>query len=377
MGLLINPLAGIGGPGAFKGSDGHWKEALAAGYQPHAGERAERFAGLVGDEVTWVTLPGAMGLPLPDAEMVLADQDLALGDTSAADTAAAATALRDARVDLLCFVGGDGTAADVARAIGDSVPCLGVPAGVKITSPVFAHDLDEAAWLVANLLPGFETTLRDTTDLDEKAYRAGRLDVHLTGSLRVPLSPAVQGGKAATTVETPLDGIIEQVLSEWGEPDITIIGAGSVCLAIKRQFWGDPTLLGFDAVQGNKIIEKDLDDRRLEELMAAHEARVILSPIGGQGMLVGRGTQVLRPDLLARIGWQNVWVVAPQEKLVGVPGLHVDTGDAELDAAAPKYIRVTTGWRETRMVRILASADTSPPADRDRPGAGTPDLERG
>lgn len=360
MGLLVNPVAGIGGPGAFKGSDGHWKEALAAGYEPHAGERAERFSTLVGDAVKWVTVPGAMGLPLPDAEVILADWDFTLGATTAADTAAASRALANAKVDLLCFVGGDGTASDVARAVHDTVACLGIPAGVKITSPVFAHDLEEAAWLVSNLMPGFDTTLRDTTDLDEEAYRAGRLDVHLTGSLRVPLSPAVQGGKAATTVETPLEGLVEQVLAEWGEPDLTIIGAGSVCLAIKRQFWGEPTLLGLDAIVGDRIVATDLDDRHLEELLDEHaSARVILSTIGGQGMLIGRGTQVLRPDLLARIGWDNLWVVAPPEKLVGLRGLHVDTGDATLDAAAPKYIRVTTGWRETRMVRVQSAPPTA------------------
>ncbi len=353
VGLVVNPVAGLGGPGAFKGSDGHWEEALAAGYEPHAGDRARQFAAAVGDAVRWVTLPGDMGVRLPGADLVLGDRDLNLGATAAEDTAAGARALA-ASVDLLCFVGGDGTAADVARAVGDSVPCLGIPAGVKITSPVFAHDVEEAAWLVANLTDGFETTLRDTTDLDEEAYRAGRLEVHLTGSLRVPLSPAVQGGKAATTVETPLDGLVDQVLSEWGEPDLTLVGAGSVCLAIKRQFWGEPTLLGFDAIVGDRIVERDLDDRRLEALLDQHDAaRVILSPIGGQGMLIGRGTQVLRSDLLARIGWDNVWAVAPPEKLLGLRGLHVDTGDTALDAAAPKYLRVTTGWRETRMVLLL------------------------
>ncbi|MFO1533466.1 MAG: ATP-NAD kinase family protein, partial [Thermoplasmatota archaeon] len=255
-----------------------------------------------------------------------------------------------------------GTAADVGRAVGETVACLGVPAGVKITSPVYTHDIAEAAWLVAQLAPGFETIVRDVTDLDEAAYRTGHVDIELKGLLRVPLSPAIQEGKVATATETPLEPLVEQVLQEWDADALSFVGAGSVCTAVKRQFWGEPTLLGVDAIQGNRIVAKDLDDRRIAEMVDAQLAkggkvRIVLSTIGGQGMLLGRGTQMFRPDVLRKVGWENLKVVAPPEKLLGLKGLHIDTGDPALDAAAPKHIRVTTGWNEARLMRVL----TGPP----------------
>jgi predicted polyphosphate/ATP-dependent NAD kinase len=362
VGLLVNPVAGMGGPGGFKGSD-HWEEALAEGYKPTAPQRARRFLDLVGDAVDWLAAPGAMGADhFAEAQrarpqVVMPDAKLSFGHTTGQDTSRAALALKEAGAHLICFLGGDGTAADVSRAVGESVPCLGVPAGVKITSAVYTHDVAEAAWLVGLLRPGFETTVRDVTDLDEAAYRTGHVDVELKGSLRVPLSPAVQAGKVATATETPLKPLVEQVLQEWDADALYFVGAGSVCTAVKRQFWGEPTLLGVDAIQGSRILAKDLDDRRIAEMVEANAdrpVRILLSTIGGQGMLLGRGTQVFRPDVLRRVGWENLRVVAPPEKLLGLKGLHIDTGDPSLDATAPKHIRVTTGWNESRLMRILA-----------------------
>jgi predicted polyphosphate/ATP-dependent NAD kinase len=305
------------------------------------------------------------------AQVVLADAAFELGKTTREDTVRAAQAIRDARVDLLCFLGGDGTAADVCRAVGDRQPCLGVPAGVKITSAVFAHDVEEAAWLVQHLLPGFETLLRDVTDLDEVAYRTGHVDIELKGNLRVPLSPAIQSGKVATSTETPLEPLIEQVLQDWDTDAVTFVGAGSVCQAVKDQFWGSETLLGVDAIQGSRIVANDLDDRQIAELVDAQLAkggkvRIVLSTIGGQGMLLGRGTQMFRPDVLRKVGWDSLRVVAPPEKLLGLRALHVDTGDPAFDATAPRHIRVTTGWNESRMMRLVHG----PPKAEDLPREG-------
>ena len=207
----------------------------------------------------------------------------------------------------------------------------------------------------------FYCTVRDVTDLDEAAYKDGRVDTRLTGSLRVPLSPAMQGGKCATTTETPLEPLVEQVLEDWDIEAAYLVGAGSVCQAVKKQFWGEPTLLGVDAIVGDRIVETDLNGPAVEAFVAAQQAagrrvKILLSTIGGQGMLLGRGTQVFTPAALAQVGWSGIHVVAPPEKLIGLRGLHVDSGDADFDAAAPKHIRVTAGWHETRMIRVLHGA---------------------
>jgi predicted polyphosphate/ATP-dependent NAD kinase len=359
VGLVVNPVAGLGGPGAYKGSDGNWQDALAEGYKPTSPARAKRFVEACGPDLHWVAPPGLMGADYaPGCQVVLPGLKPELGKTTGDDTIRAAAAVRDAKVDLLCFVGGDGTAADIAKAVDAKQPCLGVPGGVKITSAVFAHDVEEAAWLVSHLRPGFETLLRDVTDLDEVAYRTGHVDIELKGNLRVPMSPAIQSGKVATSTDTPLEPLMEQVLQEWDGDALHFVGAGSVCQAVKDQFWGKPTLLGVDAIQGSRITANDLDDRQIAELAekqlaAGGKVRIVLSTIGGQGMLLGRGTQMFRPELLKRIGWESLRVVAPPEKLLGLRALHVDTGDPEFDLTAPKHIRVTTGWNESRMMRLV------------------------
>ena len=189
------------------------------------------------------------------------------------------------------------------------------------------------------------------------------METRLTGSLRVPLSPAIQGGKCATTTETPLEPLVEQVLEDWDRDAAYLVGAGSVCQAIKASFWGEPTLLGVDAIVGDRIVATDLNGPAVESFIAQQQAegrkvRILLSTIGGQGMLLGRGTQVLTPSALRGVGWDAITVVAPPEKLIGLKGLHVDSGDAGFDAAAPKHLRVTAGWHETRMVRILRGPTT-------------------
>jgi predicted polyphosphate/ATP-dependent NAD kinase len=371
VGLLVNPVAGLGGPGAYKGSDGNWQDALAEGYKPTSPDRAARFVQECGPDLHWVTVPGAMGADdAPGAQIVLAGERFEVGKTSRDDTVRAAQAIVAANVDLLCFIGGDGTAADVAKAVGNKQPCLGVPGGVKITSAVFAHDVEEAAWLVEHLLPGFDTILRDVTDLDEVAYRTGHVDIELKGNLRVPMSPAIQQGKVATSTETPLEPLIEQLLQDWDASALTFVGAGSVCQAVKDQFWGKPTLLGVDAIQGSRILANDVDDRQIADLVEAQLAkggkvRIVLSTIGGQGMLLGRGTQMFRPEVLKKVGWDAFRVLAPPEKLIGLRALHVDTGDPAFDATAPKHIRVVTGWNETRMMRLVHGAVK---AEETRPG---------
>jgi predicted polyphosphate/ATP-dependent NAD kinase len=268
------------------------------------------------------------------------------------------------QVDLLCFVGGDGTAADMARAVGDTVPCLGIPAGVKITSPVFALDPEMAGWMVAHLGQDFDTVARDVTDLDEESYRDDRLEVVLKGSLVVPLNPAVQGGKVATSAETTLQPIVEQVMRDWDPEAIHIVGAGSVCRAIKSQFFGKPTLLGVDVIQGVRIIDYDLDADAIHDVVAAAHAsgrtvHLWLSIIGGQGMLFGRGTQVFTPRNIRAIGWNRISVVAPPEKLLGLRALHIDTGDPVLDAGAPTHLKVIAGWNEWRLVQLRHGGKSS------------------
>lgn len=351
IGLLVNPIAGVGGPAGLKGSDGAWQEALARGVEPQAQTRArELVQGLADVEIQWISAPGCMGVP--EAEQL--DLEVPdLGSTTPADTHRVTKALLAAGIDLLVFVGGDGTATDLVGVVPDDQPVLGIPGGVKITSPVFAFTVEDAIDMLELLRPGFESEMRDVTDLDEERYQHNEVQVVLKGSLRVPLSPLIQGGKCATPQESRLEPLVEQVMNHWpGEDALVLVGAGSVMRAIKQQFWGTPTLLGIDAIHKGKIVATDLSGERLDELMAQHDdVHLMISPIGGQGMVLGRGTQQLRPHHLEQIGWDNIHVVSPPEKLLGVKAVRFDTGSKTLDATAPKFVRITVGYNETRLMR--------------------------
>ncbi len=142
-------------------------------------------------------------------------------------------------------------------------------------------------------------------------------------------------------------------MQSWDRDALHLVGAGSVCMALKQQFWGDPTLLGVDAIEGDRIVQSDLNADEIDALVASHpNVHLWLSIIGGQGMLLGRGTQVLSPESLAAIGWERIHVIAPPEKLMGLRALHVDSRSPDFDANAPTYIRVISGWNETRLVKV-------------------------
>ena len=151
LGVIVNPVAGIGGPVALKGSDGSdtLERARRLGAKPGSPGRAvQMLRGLASyGEVEVFTYPGEMGR---DEAVAAGVEHSVIGRietefTSAIDTIRAARDLDEAGVELLAFVGGDGTARDVLEAVGADLPTIGVPAGVKMHSSVFAVNPRRAA----------------------------------------------------------------------------------------------------------------------------------------------------------------------------------------------------------------------------------------
>ncbi|MGA0121568.1 MAG: ATP-NAD kinase family protein, partial [Gaiellales bacterium] len=141
IGLVVNPVAGLGGAVGLKGTDGLVEEALARGAVPRASDRAAAAIAALPADVPVATAAGAMGedaLQRAGRTPALLVPGGAL-TTTADDTRQAVRALADAGVELLLFAGGDGTARDVCAAVGDATPALGIPAGVKIQSAAFAE----------------------------------------------------------------------------------------------------------------------------------------------------------------------------------------------------------------------------------------------
>ena len=367
IGLVVNPIAGLGGRVALKGSDGAavQHQALALGAVPEAGDRARRALealGRVRPNVQLLTAPGAMGASAAAAAgLAFATVgEIAAGATTAEDTRRIARAIRDAGVDLLLFAGGDGTARDIHDAIGHTVPVLGIPAGVKVYSAVFAVNPSRAGELAAAVLTSAVALAdREVLDLDEDAYRAGRVSPALHGYLRVPYRrESVQGGKEPAPLgdQSAADAIARDLVWRLRPDQLCILGPGTTTRAIARRLGVDKTLAGVDLIRGSALVIADATEHQLATAAAAERTWVVVTPIGGQGFLFGRGIPQIGPAVLRHVRREDILVVATTAKLAALHGqpLLVDTGDAAVDASLAGYLPVITGYRESTPYRIAA-----------------------
>ena len=319
--------------------------------------------------IEWVSSEGRMGTDwLPEGATIgsVRTTHSSSGSTSADDTAAAVGELLKEGIDLLVYAGGDGTTRDIVTALDSAgspdIPVIGVPTGVKMHSGCFAASPKAAAevlsaWLDGDLLLASTEVL----DLDEERYRQGEWVVQLYAEAMTPASPRwMQGSKQRIeasgeedTTEGLADHIRELVISEDG---LVIWGSGGTLRAIAEMNGFQPTNLGIDATLGNKQIGTDLDEAGLLEILSSHAGPVtlLLSPMGGQGFLIGRGNLQLSPEVLRVIGIDNILGVVTPAKLLTVRRLRIETGDVNLDAAfaAKRYMKVLQGYRTTRVLPV-------------------------
>jgi predicted polyphosphate/ATP-dependent NAD kinase len=357
LGLIVNPIAGMGGRLAFKGSDdiALVAEARARGERQVAPARAmEALRALAGLDAGLEVLAyaGEMG----EQEAISAHlAPTVLGATgpatSAQDTRAAAMAMADRQVDLLLFAGGDGTAVDVLQAIGDRIPVLGIPAGVKMHSAVFAVNPRSAGALVASLVQDGVRSVRraEVMDVDEALLRAGSVSARLHGFLNVPdarrhlqNAKARSLGSEAAAQDAIAHHLIDHVLADgtW------LIGPGTTTGVILAQLGLDTTLLGVDVVSVGRCEIADADERSLLELLKTQEAGIVVTPVGGQGFLFGRGNQQFSARVIEQVDRERIIVVSTEAKIARLAGapLRVDTGDPGLDASLAGYTRVVVGY---------------------------------
>ncbi len=371
IGLVVNPIAGMGGRVGLKGTDHVVDRARAAGAEPVAPHRVALFADAFVRmqrknpelEVHWLTCGGPMGADALAAAGIAPSEVEIVHDpaspTTAEDTRAGAAGCTRARADLVLFCGGDGTARDVAEAVAGSVPILGIPSGVKMHSGVFAVDPKAAAEALAEFLLGqLRVGESEILDLDEEAYRAGEWRVRLYATARTLVEPnLVQADKmmfAEISEESVRLELAEHFRDLFNEEPATLflLGPGSTIESIATRLRLEKTLLGIDAVVGGKTIAKDLDEKGILGLLNAYpKARLVVSPIGAQGFVLGRGNLQVSPEVVRRIGVRNLVVVATPAKLAATPVLRVDTGDERLDAEIRRkeYLFVLIGYRTTKL----------------------------
>lgn len=372
IGLLVNPVAGLGGPAGMKGSDR--PEALSRardlGIEPKSPRRAvdvfRRVRRQFEGDAEFLAAPGEMGANELDEAGFPARVVGSVGkETSAADTERIAGELVEEGVDLLVFAGGDGTARDVLRAVGAEMPAFGIPAGVKMHSSVFALHPTAAAQLITRFLSGREMGWRqeEVVDLDENAYISGRVETKLYGMMRVPVAPGLlQGMKSgrSTSEAEALGAIGQQVSAEIRADSQTLyaVGAGTNTAAVKRMLEGEAapiSLLGVDVYRGERCVARDANAKELEALARSAAMRIIISPIGGQGYLFGRGNQQFTPEVLRLAGRNHIMVICAPGKLSSLrqkPFL-VDTGDEDLDNILRGYIRVRVGFHQEVVYKIV------------------------
>lgn len=355
IGFLVNPVAGLGGPAGLAGSDGVevQRRARERGSAPRAQVRAAAaLAELVRHtEVDILAAPGGMGVDVV-AEQGVAYRTVDLpvpAVTSGADTTACARSIAESGVDLLLFTGGDGTAADVAAGVDHRVPVLGVPAGVKMYSGCFAVSPRAAGGTAAHYLcgPARRTMPVEVVDLDEPALREGSVRPRLAASVLVPVTPAVQQRKVPTGAD--LRGQSEQAARAAaamvaGGP-VTAVGPGGTMALLLAQLGLPASLLGVDVIDSARLIAADVSEPQLFEIVTAGPAQIVVTVIGGQGFLFGRGNQQFSPRVIRAVGADRVLVVAPELKLAALAGrpLLVDTGDPDTDRLLSGYRRIVTG----------------------------------
>ncbi|WP_321505643.1 ATP-NAD kinase family protein [uncultured Methanoregula sp.] len=369
IGLIVNPVAGMGGSVGLKGTDGNVDEARRRGASPRAKDRARITLELLAREkdLHFATCSGAMGADiLRDAgcqnyEIVYTYS----GESSARDTRAAVIRIMEDGTDLILFCGGDGTARDIFDVTGRNVPILGIPAGVKMYSAVFAVDPATAAELVRE---SDKKQLRDSEllDVDEEAYRAGVLKTRIFGIARTPTIPGkVQVSKQV--YEEPDEERAKQEIARFMEevilPDtLYILGAGTTTEAIARKIGVKKTLLGVDVIRNGRLVAADVDERTLIDLVSQEkEVRIIISPIGAQGFILGRGNQQISVRVVRKVGITKIIVVATPHKLAVLPELYIDSGDAELDREFKNSIQVISGYRIAQRKRIHQSSKINNP----------------
>ena len=358
IGFLVNPIAGMGGRVALKGTDGTaLEEAIARGAAPRAPQRAAEFAAALaqaGVPALWLTCGGPMGenvlrgASVPH-EVVSMPRDAV---TLASDTKAAAEAFEARGAKLIVFVGGDGTAKDIFEVVGDRVPILGVPSGVKMHSGVFAINPQAAAEVVGDFCRG-RTRLREgeVVDEDEEALRQGRIEVKLKGMARVAGSEGlVQASKVeygGDIEEVSKKGIADNLLERWDESTLYIIGPGTTTGAVMEALGLAHTTLGVDIVKGRKLTKADATEAEIRAALAAHEgpAEILASVIGNQGFVFGRGNLQVTPEVIRSVGKAHITVLAAEGKVEKLKELLVDTGDPALDRELAGHWRVLCGYR--------------------------------
>ena len=376
IGIVVNPDAGLGGRLGFKGSDGRAQEARDAGAVDRAGPRMQqcisKFKELLASSLnrmgvspTIVAWSGRMGGDWLDG-FEYEQRKESPTESTAQDTSNLVHDLLEAEVDVILYAGGDGTTRDIVKALdGNETPLIGVPGGVKMHSGCFATTPKASAEVLLAFLQGdLMVAITEVMDLDEEIYQKGEWKVRMYGEAWTPSSPRFMQGAKEQVERASESDTIEGLANHIGNliddnPELMVIwGSGGTLRRMGEHLNVELTLLGID-IQHKGTIHSDLNEQQLLQHLAGYEGPrlLLLSPMGGQGFLIGRGNLQLSPDVLRAIGFESILGVATPSKLLGLSSVRIDTGDPLLDEEYQqrRFVKLLQGYRTTRVIRILDS----------------------
>ena len=363
IGLIANPIAGMGGSVGLKGTDGEIiKDAIELGATPVVPKRVEVFLSHIKskDEIFLLVAPGKMGEDLVSGkgfnyEVIGHIQQY----TTAEDTKRIANLMLEEQVELIIFCGGDGTARDIFDAIKLKIPVVAIPSGVKMFSSVFALNPKAGAQIVDKFI---EETIdkqeKEILDIDEDAFRDNRLVSKLYGYLVVPkIQNLIQNAKDSSKVGRTIDEnkyeIAQQIIETMEEDILYLLGPGTTVKSITDQLNLVKSLLGVDAIYNKSLIGKDLNESGIISLLDKYQnGKIIVSPIGGQGFVFGRGNQQFTPKILKRLGKKNIIIIGTEDKIKSLKCLMVDTGDIKTNEMFKGLTKVIIGYKEELIIEI-------------------------
>lgn len=357
IGLIVNPIAGMGGRVGLKGTDG--KEILdkalklgAIKEAPSKSIKALEKLKPLNEEMLILTSSGDMGenqcRTLGFTYDVVHNSN---NITNFSDTLKAAKIMEERGVDLIIFVGGDGTARDIYNAVENRVVTVGIPAGVKIHSPVYGNTPELAGELALLYLRDGNLHIKEeeVVDIDEDAFRNNQVQTKLFGYLKVPYKKEwLQNKKAPTPLgeEASQRAIALDIVDNMLEGVYYLIGPGTTTRAIMDELNLPNSLLGVDIIKDKSIVKMDCNEKDILNVLGDHKGKLIITPTGGQGYLLGRGNQQISPKVLEKIGKDNIIILSPNSKIIELRGnpLLIYTGDEALDKQLQGYYRIKTGY---------------------------------
>ncbi|MBI9044888.1 MAG: ATP-NAD kinase family protein [Anaerolineaceae bacterium] len=363
VGLIVNPIAGMGGSVGLKGTDeGMHIKARELGALPITPKRTIEFINSLSDpgEFSFLCAPGQMGAAYLHQKGISHQITGKISDsTDSQDTIKICQEMLSKGIEILVFVGGDGTARDVHDAIGMKLPVIAVPSGVKVFSAVFAVNPKSAAKLLESTLEPHHYSEEEVLDIDEQAYRNNKLSSKLYGYLLVPSQPEfIQQGKLPSSLSLS-DEESKKNISEWFvekmEPEVLyLFGPGTTVKAITDELKLEKNLLGVDAVFNKKLIAKDINANQISKLIEDYKSwKIIVTPIGGNGFIFGRGNKQFTPEILQKTGKENIIIVGTEDKIKRFEVLRVDMGEENTNAMLSGFMEVIVGYKESRMIRVV------------------------